>query len=1200
MQFQYLSDLKVEFKKYSGIMNSDSVRIPANEAVKHLSEEDICLPIDSSQDPIVVAFTVILDNKKANKTCSLLIGTMCNCIKSEVITGDALSTIVRKLETFQELDNNTTLQIIQFSTLIIGNHFLEMDILQSILSLILSYCTSYDKVVSTSAIAAADQIISSFLDFSQDKNDILTMGNKRDIDLCFSMSCDKSVSFEKHIYKVTYLVLRDIVRMAIGQKTLWLHVGNFNVNVAYGIIENIISNRLSIITDSAHFERLISDAIKASYQQKAPLTFCVTSMKCFMELMPEACASLFKNFLNDLHINAVTEKLMTSLVFFRVFLLKKSSMIVNFYLKCDTAGKLLAKMISSLRCLCEEYGEKINHIDITFKKLKYTINSNQIQILNRNQDEFIISASIEIAIFLIRSCYESANKASLQLKPLVSKNWTDILVIIQIASSVVTGRCCYLLLQELHCLVLLSNELGIDDARGSAISAFCTILVAPKGPEADEVKKTAFETVITAIENAPTSFNKHWKKIMTALCEFEWLPKSYEFTKTIQVDQIIEIITSLFTINDGNMKTKIWCMTFTVEILITNLSRFQEIWPSIEESFIQLIENDESQEPSLQSFFKLAREGFTKESEKDICKTLKILIIYTQFSPETRIQILEQTYNLLIQSSDVLSSDGWIFILNALLPSNFQNEEKILNSAFRCVQLICNDLTFSLPEETQIHIITLIIEYASQMTDINISLSSFDFLWNFASRAKKPEMWKTIFMKTEPLIFDPRNDVSVCAVNTFISLIISDAQLLTPEIFQYLAGDLFMKIIDTFSEQPDASETTEQLTFHELAHCGTNLWESFKDVEVFRDTFWKKMIAEHEKFIVRCKKRDVLVNSFLFYEELFQNHFLTEEIILSIFDSLDKISDYFIKHESPNSPFFGSLGRLMRNAIPEQKECMNIEYLKKWIKLSEKLIFGLDRDGFLPPTAHKSLDAFLLLFPLPDDMTILIYESLVKIASEKSHNKRLFDLTIHHLCEICENKVDDSILSKLFIISTSLFSLKGARRLLLDFVSKDIPINDSMVEDVSNSLMSLGESDGELKLKTAYSVLKMFLRLSDQSKLNFVKCYDDCDLAFEKLWEDYLDPNSDKYDEKTAQLLTATVVDKVGNNLMKSSDDDSIKRILNFLLKVKTNGKFFNSNEDHAHLFVLLPHFADLVMHPDTEIRQLIRNILILISEQKD
>lgn len=1185
MHFQHLNELKVEMKKYAGFMNPEQVRVPSSEAVKHLSDENICLPIDNPRDPIVLAFTLILDNKKTNKNCAQLIRTMCNCLKSEVITGDALSTIVRKLENFNEIDEGTALKIIQFSTLIISNHFLEMHIFQSILSLILSYCTSYNELVSTSAIAAAGQIVSSFFEFSRDKNDTLTAVNKRDIDLCFSMSCDKSITFDNHIYKVTYLVIRDFVRLACGQSALWLRVQNFKVDVAYEMIENIIKDRFSILTTSEHFERLISESIKASYSQKAPLSFCVTSMEKFMELMPDACESMFTSFLGDL--NKKSPKLVHSLLFFRSFLLRNASIVVNFCLKCDQNANLLSSMISSLRVLCEDI-EDVNPVTISLKKR--TIDSIPI-----DPETFVISAPIEITVYFVRSCYKAMNSA---LKILVSRTWADVLLIIQIAASVVTGNSCYLLMQGLHSLVLLTNELMLDDARGSSIAAFCTILVTPKGPEADEVKKVAFETVISAIETNTTAFKGHWMKLMTALSEFLWQPSGYDFTKYIPIEQVIEIAQSLFSINDGAVKTREWSMFFIVDILIANMSRFEKIWPSVESSFVLLLESEESQEPSLAAFFKLLRGGFTSESEKPLCETIKKLFNSKKFSSETRGQILEQIHFILSQSSQVISG-GWSSLLDALLPTNFKDEEDILNSAFRCLQIICNDLMFSLSQETQSQIINLIIEYSSQKIDINVSLSALGLLWNLASIAKTPEMWKLIFMKTAALIADPRNDVSICAVNTFFSLIISNSELLTEDIFLYLASDLFTSIIDSLIEPREESEATQQLAFHELAHCGRTLWNKLKDVENFSDLFWRKLISEHENFIFRCKKREIVVNSFLFYEELFMNHELPSQIITLTFDSLDRIVDFLLSHESANSPIFGSFGRMIRNGIPEQKSMMTVDFLRRWIKISERLIFELDRDGFLPPTAHKSLDAFMLLFPLPDDMIVLIYESFVKISSKETGNKRLVEIAISHLCDICENNVPDSLLSTLFMMSESLFTLKEARRLLLDFVSKDIPISDSMVEDVSRSLMSLGESDSELNLKTAQCVLKMFLKIQDQTKLNFVSCYENCYIALEQLWRDFLDPSSQSYDEKTAELLTIEVVHKVGKILLKVDSDDLIKQILNFVQNVKTNGKIFKKDQDFAHLFVLLTNFADLVMHPDTEIRQMIRNIIIMIYEKK-
>lgn len=1187
MQFQYLSELKTEMKKFSTFMNPESVRNPANDAVRHLSDENICLPIDDPRDSIVIAFILILDNKKTNKTVAPLIGTICNCLKAEVITGNAMSTIIRKLEIFNEIDEDTALKIIQFSTLIVGHHFLEMHIFQSILSLILSYCASYNSLVSTSAIAAADQIIGSFLEFARDKNDTLTAVNKRDIDLCFSMSCDKSISFDNHIFKVTYLVIRDLVRLAIGQSALWVRVKSLPNKVAYGIIENIINQHLSILIASEHFERLVSDAIKASYSQNAPLSFCVTSMENFMGLMPDACASMFKCFLDDLKRRS--SQLINGLLFYRVFLMDDASYVVDFCLKCDRNANLLTTLISSLRELFEEEidNHQIDHISLSLKKVspEYVPNNTKL---------FCISAPIEITVFIIRSCYKAASSA---LKVLVSHTWADVLLVIQLAASVVTGSCCYSLMQGLHSLILLTNELMLDDARGSAVAAFCTILVSPKGPEADEVKKVAFETVISAIETGPTSFKGHWTKILTALSEFLWVPTNYDFTINMPTDQLIEFLLALFSINDGAVKTREWSMLFIVNGLIVNIKRFEQVWPSIEGSFCLLLENEETQEPSLNAFFKLLREGFTKESEQSLCETLKVLFSGKKFVEETRSQILEEIHFLLSQYSEIISK-GWIALLDALSPNNFIEEEEIMNSAFRCVQIICNDILFSLTENTQSQIISLIVEFASQTTDINISLSAFGLLWNAASCAKTLEMWKLIFQKTAPLISDPRTDVSTCAINTFCSLIISNSKALSKDIYQYLANDLFVQIIDSLIHQTEPNEATIQLAFHELAHCGRNLWDNFKEVEIFPDQLWRKMISEHEVFIMKCKKRDIIVASFLFYEELFENHNLSNDIFILLFDSLDRLTDFFIENYSANSPLFGSFGRLLRVAIPATKEILTVEMLKRWIKISEHLIFDLDCDGFLPPTAHKSLDSFVLLFPLPDEMIILIYESFIKIASKPNASQRLIQIVVEHLCDICETKVEDRLLSTLFMMSTSLFKEKEARRLLLDFVSKDILIDDSMVEDVSRSLMALGESDSELNLKTAQSVLKMFLKLQDQSKLKFVECYGNCYLALEELWTNFLDPSSKKYDEGTAKLLTLTVVEKVGTILM-TSDDDLTIRILNFFEYAKTNGELFEKNQHFAHLFILLPKLADLVMHPNTSIRQLIRNILIIIAEQK-
>ena len=61
-------------------------------------------------------------------------------------------------------------------------------------------------------------------------------------------------------------------------------------------------------------------------------------------------------------------------------------------------------------------------------------------------------------------------------------------------------------------------------------------------------------------------------------------------------------------------------------------------------------------------------------------------------------------------------------------------------------------------------------------------------------------------------------------------------------------------------------------------------------------------------------------------------------------------------------------------------ECSHCFMFKCFI-IIEKLIFDLVGGPCLPPTAHKSLDALELLFPLDKEPTLVLYQSLVKIAS---------------------------------------------------------------------------------------------------------------------------------------------------------------------------------------------------------------------------
>jgi hypothetical protein len=292
---------------------------------------------------------------------------------------------------------------------------------------------------------------------------------------------------------------------------------------------------------------------------------------------------------------------------------------------------------------------------------------------------------------------------------------------------------------------------------------------------------------------------------------------------------------------------------------------------------------------------------------------------------------------------------------------------------------------------------------------------------------------------------------------------------------------------------------------------------------------------------------------------------------------------------------------MLRIALPLQQSRLTVDSLKMWIRIIEKPIFELDSGGILPPTSHKAMDAVLLLLPLPTDLTCLIYESLVRMACNQIDNPRLTDIALDHIIDLC-HRVPDGVIPTLFVLSENLFRLKGARKLLLEFVQKDVQVPEEIIEDVARSLMALGQSDVELRDNTAGSVLKLFLRLQDETKLQYLAIYRDSPDAILQLLSRYCDPRCEAFSEAVAALCTKPAIACLAAILPVCTKEEALIEILRFIRRLATHSALFDdapSGSLHFHLTVLLPVFADLVLHANPEVRKQLRKILLIIAERK-
>ena len=427
-------------------------------------------------------------------------------------------------------------------------------------------------------------------------------------------------------------------------------------------------------------------------------------------------------------------------------------------------------------------------------------------------NSFKAGTPVEIIAFITQACYSSTY---LSVKMLMTKMWPDILGVLSLALQWVECHSCYILIQALHVVLELSQELKLGNARSSAIASLCSLLYLSKQSQADlqsnrietnkELSRAAYDTVCAVIENSPVCFHDHWGKVLESLSDWDWKPDSFAFTKNLNDSETIEFVLSLISI-----RQKEWALDLLVDTLEENDERFELIWKAVDGYFCLLIDDPVFESCALSAFLRLLHDHITPNTEGPLCRTLEGLFRgRRRLATQPRAQILDEVSHLLSHKGTVLKN-GWTYLLNSLLPENFRDEIDILNSSFRCIQIICNDLMFALPEDTQEQCVIVFFRFVSQMTGINVSLSAFGLMWNVVSIAKTAKMWQLIFKHAAECIRDPRNDVALCAVRTFFSLISSNLQHFPTECFHYLINECFLPLLDFLSPLQETNSQNSQ------------------------------------------------------------------------------------------------------------------------------------------------------------------------------------------------------------------------------------------------------------------------------------------------------------------------------------------------------------------------------------------------------
>ena len=412
--------------------------------------------------------------------------------------------------------------------------------------------------------------------------------------------------------------------------------------MAYSTLEAIFTRYSKTFISHQPLLMLVSRAIEESSSNTVPISFTVNICSSYIETLPNDFSKLFSFHLSQMKQSH--QELLYSLRFFRHFILKDQSNIVRFYHSVDKTGELITDLIHSMLMLFEEREGQIQTLHIGFQQ---------------NSDSLINTTPIDITCFIIKSLFQTATP---DLVDIILKIWSDVLSILTMALNLADQSSSYILLQSLHFLIVLANDLKLDDPRGSAISTVVNI-VAEEKMYSEQLRSTAIDTISAAIEGSPQVFNDHWSRIINALSIYKTELSDLSFSLQLSLENIIELELALMYVKttcSGDERQ--WALDFSIALLFVNKNRFNDIWLSISENFY------DGRNDTADGFINLLNEILSQETEISLCPTLYNIMSDKTMASDTRKMFINAIYVIISEKSTSIKKP--VSYTHLTLPTN--------------------------------------------------------------------------------------------------------------------------------------------------------------------------------------------------------------------------------------------------------------------------------------------------------------------------------------------------------------------------------------------------------------------------------------------------------------------------------------------------------------------------------------------------
>jgi hypothetical protein len=327
------------------------------------------------------------------------------------------------------------------------------------------------------------------------------------------------------------------------------------------------------------------------------------------------------------------------------------------------------------------------------------------------------------------------------------------------------------------------------------------------------------------------------------------------------------------------------------ELAVLNLARIGELWPIYSQHIVELSSNKDLSVRTLvvDSFTALLSTTLSLKKTETTAGASKIpkgmqndfLEVLESFSRSshqaTREKSLQALYNILQVAGQEITT-GWPFVLSIVMNVATSNDSPLIPIAFKSVQLIAADFLSLLSNDCLSLYISSVGCFVLQTTDVNISLTSINILWNisdFLERESqrfdadqpleksvdavvdlilrsavqeatqralgtfvpsvqpflvlKPseKLWLDLFTELKQASIDKRPEVRNCAAQTLFKTITMHGSMFTLPVWSSIVWDVMFPLLEAVyatsaSVGDEDPNSHEQKSFKMLVHYSRN------------------------------------------------------------------------------------------------------------------------------------------------------------------------------------------------------------------------------------------------------------------------------------------------------------------------------------------------------------------------------------------